>query len=1188
MHKTFTGAIPHALLFKVIMIKTLVLLLLILCWEARADVHAQHLTLSHRHTELGDVLQDVREQSGYSVFYDANYLKMARPVTVELADATLEQSLAAIFADQPFTYSIENRVIVIRSKPTARTRSVNNMPPEAPVREGSNLVLAYPIVTGRVTDSLGRPLAGASVRVLNAEGKRTALQTKSDHDGYFELKNVPEEAGLEVSYIGYVPKVLKANPEMGTIAMKAMESELEEVEVMVNTGYQTIPKERATGSFSFLDSTAINRRISMNLLDRLDGMTSGLLFKSNSFSPFDEGNIQVRGRASLSTTIPPLIIVDNFPYDGDLANLNPADIASISVLKDAAAASVWGARAGNGVIVVVTKKGQLNAKAKVDMTANLTIGQKPDLYYEPQLPNGVMLEVQQFLYQQGAYTSTINSQYRALPPAVEVLLSRSQGRISSADSLALMRDLESRDVRRDLSEYYYRNPVLQQYQANIRGGGAHQKYYLSAGYDRNLTNIQSDKNNRITLNGNNSYYLLDDRLEIGTNIVFTTSNSVRRQDNFENSVGPMDELADERGNPLAIDRHLRRAYVDTVGGGKLLDWSYKPLEDFRNGYNMPEVRLTDYRVNTYANLKVTPWLSGALLYTFQKGISERTHHREFASYYMRDLINSFSSIDPITGELSYGVPLGAMLTKQISQYLSHNARVQVNFQKRWGRHEINGLGGAELKDYNSNGQMASWYGYDPETAVDQNAAIDFTRLYNNFNSGLSMRIPTSSGLSGTTDRFVSFFGNVAYSFANRYTLSASARRDESNLFGVKTNQKGVPLWSGGISWSIAKEPFYRSSLLPQLKLRATFGYMGNVDKSLSAFLTARAMGVNTYNAMQAYILNPPNPSLRWEKVESINIGLDFGFKDGVVSGTVDIWQKDGLDLIGQSPIASQTGLTVFKGNSASVRSRGIDLVINSQNTRGALKWNSSFMYNLAVDRVTDYAVESGTNLNLAVSQFGNTMEGYPYSAAFSIHYAGLDASGDPLGYLNGEVSNDWAAIANSMNRDDLVFHGSSIPTSFGNLLNTLTWKDLSLSFNITYKFGFYFRRPSLDNDRLYTLGNAGGKGQMDYQNRWQQPGDEYHTSVPALKYPTGSYYRNSIYLNSNVLVESGNHIRLQDIRLDYRLPKHFSVGLSELAIYTYINNVGILWKATDYHFDPYSVHSPPIATSFAFGIKAGI
>ncbi|MFN0292537.1 SusC/RagA family TonB-linked outer membrane protein [Pedobacter helvus] len=1048
------------------------------------------------------------------------------------------------------------------------------------------VVRAQEKLRGRVVDAQNQqPLAGAVIKI-----KTPAKTAISNNEGEFEL-NLPKGTyELQVKYLAYgIKELLLRLPQNEPLLLQlhANENSLQEVQV-VSTGYQTLPKERATGSFVHIDNELLNRNgASTNLLERIDGITSGVTFNNNSFD--GNGNrqgrqslIEVRGRSTLFSAAEPLIVLDNFPYDGNLANINPNDVETITVLKDAAAASAWGARSANGVIVITTKKGKLNSAPKVSFNSSVNIAQKPDLYAVPQLSSAQFIEVQQLLFDRGAYNTTINNGFAALAPAVEIMLARRNGTITEAQKQQQLDVLRSYDAREQLLVYNYRKAMQQQYQTSVAGGTKTQKYFVSVGYNNNLNSVVNGSYQRLTLNASNTYYFLDNKLELMSNIIYTGSKS--KTGPSLSAVYPYSKFADMEGNPLVEARDLRPSYASTAGNGKLLPWLYRPLDEVRNGYGATTSELTSYRLNFSLSYAVFKGLKVAAIYGFEKGLTDGNTLYELESYFARNAINRLSQINAVSGAVTYPMPMGGILNNTMGELRSHNGRVQANYNHNWGNHSINALMGSEIKDQQNFRTATSWYGYDPETGLNQNAAISYTTNYPLFyNPSSTSRINPNASKTGTTNRFLSYYLNASYSYNQKYTLSLSARRDESNLFGVATNQKGVPLWSSGVAWNLDREDFYGLVWLPSLKLRATYGHTGNVNNSISAYLTANNMILNAYDTNYATIVNPPNPDLRWEKVTNINLGLDFASKNNRLSGNIDFWSKKGIDLIGNSPIAPQTGISLYTGNSANTLTRGVDLQLNSDNLNGALEWRTTFLYNYTTSKVTDYKVSNGTNLNVVSANYNNPLEGYPYYALFSLRYAGLNASGAPQGYLNGEVSTNYTGIVNATDRSQLVYHGSAVPTSFGSLRNTFAYGAFELSFNVLYKFGYYFRRNSLNNSTLYSTG--GSYKIADYDQRWKQPGDELYTSVPALVYPAVTN-RTNLYTNAEVLVEKGDHIRLQDLRLGYTITPRKRKPFKSVNIFGYLNNLGILWRANNKDIDPDSPTGIPNVQTLAFGIRS--
>lgn len=1158
--------------FKVLVTMKLTLLLIVLCsFNLSASVFAQQITLNERNAPLSKLFKEIEKQSGYTIVYEDNLLKQANPVTIIIRKASLSTVLDRCLEKQSLTYSIVENTVIVKLKPKGIIDKVKEFF-KMPVK-----------VAGKVTDTTGVPLPGASIHIKGNEASYT-----SNSNGEFSFEAEPGDE-VTISFVGYTPHVITVAEGMAfqNVVLHQENNSLHEV-VVVSTGYQTLSKEKATGSFVLVDNNLLNRSVSTNILDRLDGVTSGLVFSVNRTTELGRNSaLTIRGRNTLFANADPLIVIDNFPYEGDLNNINPNDIETITVLKDAAAAAQWGARSGNGVIIITTKKGALNSIPKVGFSINTTIGQKPDLYYAPQLTSSQYIEAEQFLFNNGAYNTGINAGYTAITPAVEIFLARRNGTISSADSAARINTLKSFDYRDELSKHYYRSSINQQYQGSINGGGNNQKYFVSAGYDKNLNSKIGDDYSRTTLNASNTYYLLKNKLELFTNIIYTASKT--NSTSLFISPTPYTQVADANGNSLPVANILSLNYIKSAGNGQLLDWYYRPLDELKNRYSSPETSLTDYRANLSLSYKIFNGLKASALYSYEKSLTETQTLNELESYYTRNLINIYSQISS-SGVVTYPVPLGGILDLNNTTLRQKSGRFQLSYDNSWGDHGFGGIAGYEIRSVEADNLATRFYGYNPDTRTNQNNAINFNTIYPLFYGSSTSTIGTFSRQGSSSNHFISYYANGTYSYRGKYLASLSVRRDESNIFGVATNQKGVPLWSTGLAWYVSREGFYKVDWLPELKMRATYGYTGNVSNSLSAYLTIQSIGsINSYNVPYSSIVNPPNPSLRWERITNVNLGLDFASKDNRISGSVDVWRKKGVDLIGNSPIAPQTGIIIYTGNSAASVAKGLDVQLNSININGSLKWYTTLLYNYNTSRVTDYKALNGTNLSVVSATYNNPLQGYPYLSVFSFKYAGLDNQGNPLGYLDGEISNNYSGITNSINREDLVYNGPATPTSFGSLRNTFLYKGFDLSFIVSYKLGYYFRRVSLRNGALYatTSGGGGFEDNTDYEKRWQKPGDEQTTNVPSLLYPA-SNARDNLYRYSSALVEKADNIRLQDIRLGYTFHKSHWLPFQKLNVFAYLNNLGIIWRANKYKIDPDYPADIPSARTIAFGLRADL
>lgn len=1147
--------------------------------QVSATGNAQKITMSKRNAPITEIFQSIKQQAGVTFYYKVELLQEAKNVTIEVKAASLEEVLNLCFKNQPFSYELIGKTVVLK--------------PIAPVVINSdNLLLAPPPidVKGRVVNENGE----AVIATVSVKGTRNAVTT--DINGFFTIKGVDENSTLVITGVNietYEIKVSGRN-DLATISTKTRIVQGQDVQV-VSTGYQDIPKERATGSFVKIDNELINRRVSTDILSRIDGITSGLIFNTNRRQAND---ISIRGRSTIFANDKPLIVVDNFPYDGDINNINPNDIESISVLKDAAAASIWGARAGNGVIVIITKKGRFNQALRIELNNNVTFGEKPDLFYNQNyLASSSFIDVETSLFNQSYYSSDETSPDRPiLSPVVEILIKKRDGLITPAEADALINALRGNDVRTDLSKYIHRTSVNQQHAINLNGGTENINYNFSLGFDNNLLTNVGNYYKRYTFNTLNNFRVTKS-LVVTAGLNYVQSESQRNSPGYENissgnnkALYPYAQLADQSGNSLPIFYTLRNSFVTSLPS-QMLGWQYNPIDEIKLADNRNI--LTNTRLTLGVKYSILKGLDAEFKYQYEKQNTSSKNHRSQQTYYARDLINRFT--DASGGTYIRQVPLGGVLDLSSTDLRSHTGRGQLNFNKTWNQsNEVNAIAGAEIKESIINGNSSRYYGYNDDLATSaQVDYITFFPLY--YNTANFATIPNGNSLSGFTDRFISTFFNGSYTYKKRYTVSGSARKDASNLFGVKTNQKGIPLWSAGVLWNISNEKFYNTKLFPTLKLRATYGYNGNIDKSVTAYLTAIAFGFPASQTGLPYgaLLSPPNKELRWEKVKTINLGVDFESRNKIIGGSIEYYIKSGSDLFGDEFIAPSSGMLQVRGNFAKTKTQGVDLILNSVISNKKFKWDVNFLFSYVKEKVTSYDIKAiSTNyLNYGDNGFIlYPLEGRPLFSVYSLRWGGLDPlNGDPQGYNKGNLTKDYNAILSGTTPEELIYHGSAIPVAFGGLRNNFSFAGLTVSANMVYKFGYYIRRPSIYYNRLYT----GWRGHADFEKRWQKAGDEKITNVPSMPAVPFSSNRDVFYTFSEVLIEKGDHIRLQDISISYQLKERFlkKTPFRDLRIYAYANNLGIIWRANKSNIDPDISNYPDIVSNYpnpktiSFGIK---
>ena len=630
----------------------------------------------------------------------------------------------------------------------------------------------------------------------------------SDGKGVFTITAFPNDTLYfsRVNFISLAISVADLKPPY-TIHLSENDGLLQNV--VVSTGYQTLPKERSTGSFVQVDNLLLNRATGANILERLNGVANSVLFDANSSRP----PITIRGIGTLtksSRTTDPLIVVDNFPYEGDINNINPNDVENITILRDAAAASIWGARAGNGVIVITTKRGRMNQPFRLSFNSNITVRDKPDLFYQPAMSSSDFIDMETFLFNKGFYDADLanTANWPVISPVIQLLNQQKTGQVTEAESARRINDYRQIDLRNDYLKYLYRKSVAQQYAVSVSGGKENVAYLTSIGYDKNIAALIGNQNDRLTINSILTLKPVS-KLSLQFRTLFTKSGSKNNGSlpsiSENRIVFPYYRLTGDNGEPLVWEKDFSSPFKDTAGAGRLLNWQYKPLDELENADN--SFKSSDILLALNAGYEIFKSLKAEVVYQYQNAKTETSKYYNPETYYTRNLINLFSSLTS-TG-INRPVPLGGILDLQSGQLHAQALRGQLNYNSNFGKSNIYGIAGSVIRKVTNNSSGFRTYGMGNNlTHTD----IDPTRIYPIY-GGLNYnpRIPSGIVFSGLDDRMVSLYTNLSYDYDRGYIFSASARKDASNIMGVAANNKWKPLWSAGFSWALSNEKFYQYS-----------------------------------------------------------------------------------------------------------------------------------------------------------------------------------------------------------------------------------------------------------------------------------------------------------------------------------------------------------------------------------------
>ncbi len=1139
---------------------------------------SQTITLSGRDIPLNGVFAAIEKQTGYTIFYNKNLLRNRRPVSVQAADMPLNSFLQLTLRDQSLEYSIENKTIFIFEK-----KSGQSIPPEGTVEV--NLIP----VSGIVLDADGKPLQGATLRI-----KGKAVTAMTDEKGNFKLE-APAGSTLIVSFVGFHSREVKVTGELISVLLERSASSMDTTTVYVSTGYQRIARERSAGSFAQPDMGIFNERSStMDVLQRLDGLIPGLVINN---SPTAATNpILIRGLTSINGSRAPLYVVDGVAVD-DVSTINPNDVGSITVLKDATAASIWGSRASNGVIVITTKKGS-GGKLRIDYDAFYNFQGKPEIDYYPVLSSRQYIDVAKATFNPVLFPyNSVNIPFVgnpivALPPHEQILYDQDNGLISAAQAGQKLDSLASINNVGQMKKLLYRNAGLMNHTLSLSGSSGNYSAYGSFSYTNTVDDKPGDKNNRyklnvrqdLTLNKFLSVYLITDL----TNTVTTGKNNITPDDRFIPYA-----LFQSGGKATSMswlyNPNDARSLYEAQSGISL---EYKPLEE--RDYATAHDNNLLARINAGATVKLIDGLTFQGVYGYIKGSDKNTYYEDARNFNVREEVVNFTvpGVNPGDKPTYYLPTTGGRYTVGNTDRQNWTVRNQLVYDKAWGesKHQLNLLFGQEAQQQLTNTITTRVYGYNPQLLTY--ASVDYVTLGNGIsgpvipnNFGYSSLFNQSYAETEVEQRFTSYYANAAYTYDRKYTVNGSWRIDQSNLFGKDKSAQNKPIWSVGGAWLLSNEKFMQNvSAVNRLSMRLTYGITGNSPLPgtassydiLSSFSSPIFPGGQTLQ-----VQTPANGKLTWETTATTNLGFDFVVLNNRVSGSVDLYNKNTSNLIGQTTTNLLSGYSSITGNFGNMYNRGVELSLRTLNVKeGLFSWHTLFNFSYNRNKITN--IVQPAPISDALTQLQQSyVQGYSSFALFAYRYAGLDETGDPrIRLADGTVTKE-RSIAKPT---DLVYKGSTQPKWSGGFSNSFDYGNFGLSVNMVYSLGNVMRRDvntfysgRLDGNINYPF--TSGNVHSEFLNRWQAKGDEAKTAIPSYIADDGtSMSQRDImyYTEGDINVLNAGYIKVRDIVLAYSLPSPVlrALRVGSIKIRAGISNL-MLWKANKYGIDPEFQNSLP-------------
>ena len=1122
---------------------------------------------------IENAFKTVEQKTGYSIFYKKELLNTDTKINLENQNDNIQTYLAELTRKTGLKFTVIGKQIIASE-------------------------IAEMLVSGKILEEGDVPSANAQIVNLDR-----ASSTTTNADGTF---NIPAKLGdhLQITRGSLTEKVIVESNTLNFKFESLLNTSSKEaaIEGVLITGYQKIDPNQAAAAYTNVNMQNFQRRGNPDIVSSLEGLTPALLVYSDPSNPGSK-LINLRGVATLSGNTKPLIVVDGFQYDGDINSINPYEVESITLLKDAASASIYGAKSSNGVIVVTTKKGK-KGETVFRYTTNFSISDKIDLGYAMNRVNSSQLvDIQSVspkrtigtggvLYD---YESEFNDPFNFLGNLFsystnEVYLLYAdfqQGRINEDQLNLRLNMLRGRDNTDDIRKLYLQTPMIQQHNLSASGGGDLFKYRTSLNYTKEYGNISGSENNKgifdfvmeskltpkLTLELQTNFTLQDNKL---TPIDFYSDNPNDLSNVFK--ISSYQKLYGANGEALSVYKPYNTDATNSYGGKTpyeiqrlkelgLFDETFRPVNDFNKYSNTTENWIS--RIQGMFTYKVSRDINLKFGGQYSKSSNTNIRIADGDSNEMYSLLNNTTSLLETTGNIRQALlPLGGRKIESKTDITNYLLRLQADYDKKFGDHYINAIIGGEVQRNHNVGSVTDLFGYnrDSNTFIQADKLRAATFVFDVYNpGGYSFGVNFFDELIDLDDRFVSMYANANYSYKNKYVLTGSARIDQSNFFGTDPQYRFKPFWSVAAKWRAGAEKFLGDGART-IDLRASYGVNGNIANRFGPYDVGRIVqsSVTDYNTGLS-IDNYKVADLRWERTNILNLGADISIFNKRMNLALDYYKKDSHDLLSIVASDPTLGAPTLIRNSASIINNGYEASFTSRNIENEnFSWSTQANFRYNKGEVTE-AYTDKTAVFTILGQVQN-IKGYEPNSLLVLDYAGVDNQG--FGLIRKKDGSLVRLDQNSFNvqfsPDDLVSGGTTLPKYTASLNNTVNYKGFGLSFMFVYQGGFSLIKDSYNGESLLdeiSLVNA------DAANAWQNPGDELFTDIPRIS--STQPYSYAKYSTKNVI--DGDFIRLRDVILSYTIPQQMSksFGFSEFTLNLRANNL-YLWTKNKEGIDPES------------------
>lgn len=1149
--------------------KTLTILILTVLFATPLTSMAKNISVKFSSTPIEKAMAEIKKQSGYEFVYQKNLIDPKETVTLSLKDATLEQVLNRLFDETEIRYEIIDKTIVLSKGKEIENYFKRN-------------------ITGIVTDVADEPLVGVTVFV---EGTKTGAST--DIDGQFSIVVEKGQDKLRFTYVGMKPQVVKIGPNQRILTVKMEEEPMMMSEVVV-TGYQNLKRENATGSYQTISAQDMARRYTGDITSNLEGQVPGLV-------TYDNGNgkeISIRGTGSFQANTQPLVVVDGLPIEGGIETVNPYEIDNITILKDAAAAAIYGARASNGVIVITTKRARED-KLSVEFNADVTVTEKNDYSYMGWASAAEMIELEGYnfnyiknLSDRSPYNSLLNyhnsGRDYAISPATLLMLRSELGEIDASTLSTQLSSLSKNDYRKEWQDLMERTGVRQQYNLAVRYNGKVMSNSLVLNYSNDNEGLRGASDNTFMVNYRGAIKIgkvFD--VSVGLNIISERNHGYLFDGEwgFITSFNPYLSMYDPQGHPTTMMANY--PLDDAVYGNSLYGLKnpgYNHKEEM--GLNEQHVRRTNIRPWINAKVNILDGWSANAMFQYEDIYYKADKMWGKDSYTMRSMYNTYTSFDKATNSVTHHIPDGGMLKTATSEGSFYTFRVQTDYNNTIAeKHDISAAVGFEYREQREKTYGNLMMGYDDQTQTNSNYMMNWGILKDMEGSAgvLGANFPmygapesSSFSTSHILHRFYSVYGIANYTYDYRYAVALSCRLDKTDLFGADPKFRGRPLWSAGLSWNMQNEAFLRDlTWLSVLKLRASYGLTGNIAQNISSFLTA-AIDMNyIYGTKYATLNTPPNDQLRWEKTATWNFGLDFSFFNSKLSGSFDFYHKASSDLLSTTDLDPTSGWSQLTINNGKMINTGVELQLNSPVivAPSPSHLGLDLTFNIAYNHNKVTKVEHLPATGLEALSSSTLHVGYPANSIFSYDFAGMVSEGN-MQYYSWRDHNGNIQTANIdtdfFTPQDVVYCGSLDPKIMGSFMPRLSWQRFDLSVMLAWYTGHVMRANTDDYTSEGSVYGYNGLSEIEavpssYLNYWRT-GDA--SLYPANGYAGGTNVVGyGLYMNTNVV--SADFAKIRNIVLSYNFSESIcrKLHLEELRLRFQVNNL-CTWARNNAGIDP--------------------